>query len=57
MRKLGITSERRSINVKAIKAYNDIFRSPLWTSCRKVIRTFFMANCPKLSVEAMDIES
>jgi hypothetical protein len=40
----------------AIKAYNDIFCSPLGSSHRKAIQTLFTVNCPKLSVEAMDVE-
>jgi hypothetical protein len=37
--------------------YQGLFCSPLGSSHRKAVWSLFTANCPKLSVEAMDIES
>jgi hypothetical protein len=56
MRKLGITSEKRPPDADAIKAYNDIFNSPLRSMERKAIRALFTANCPQPTVETEDIE-
>jgi hypothetical protein len=56
MRKLGITSEKRPPDADAIKAYNDIFNSPLVSTERKAIRALFTANYPQPTVETEDIE-
>jgi hypothetical protein len=57
MCKLGATSENKSPDVDALKAYNDIFQSPLVSVQCKAIRVLFMMNCPLPSVDLQDIES
>jgi hypothetical protein len=56
MRKLGITSVNRSPHADALKAYDEIYRSPLGSVQRRAIRALLTANCPELSVKASDIE-
>jgi hypothetical protein len=56
MRKLGITSVNRSSNADALKAYDEIYCSPLGSVQHSAIRALFTTNCPQLSIEASDIE-
>jgi hypothetical protein len=56
MRKLGITFEKRPPDADVIKAYNDIFNSPLGSVERKAIKALFTANCPQPTVKIEDIE-
>jgi hypothetical protein len=56
MHKLGITSANRSPDADALKAYDEIYRSPLGSVQHKAICALFTANCPQLSVEASNIE-
>jgi hypothetical protein len=53
---LGITSEKRRPDTDVIKAYNNIFNSPLGSAHRKVIKALFTAHCPQPTVEEEDIE-
>jgi hypothetical protein len=56
MRKLGITSANRSPDADALKAYDEIYRSPLGSVQCRAIRALFTVNCPQPSVEAADFE-
>jgi hypothetical protein len=50
MRKLG-TSKNKSPDADALKAYNEIYQSPLGSVQCKAIRVLFTAKCPMPSVE------
>jgi hypothetical protein len=51
MRKLGITSTNRSPGADALKAYDEIYLSPLGSVQHRAIRALFTMNCLQLSVE------
>jgi hypothetical protein len=56
MRKWNITSEKRPPDADAIKAYNDIYSSPLGSAQHEAAWALFTAISPQPSVKALDID-
>jgi hypothetical protein len=56
MQKWSITSEKRPPDADAIKAYNDIYSSPLGSVQCEAVRALFTMIGPQPSIEALDID-